>query len=55
MLDVVVEEPITILGECGGVPDRVIGAETHKPAEQSFAAELLQQPPLGADPMRRLQ
>jgi len=37
------------------VPDHVVGAEAHKPAEQQVVVELLQQQPLGADPLEHLQ
>ena len=53
--DVVVEEPITVFCECGRVPDHIVGTEAHKPAEQQVVVELLQQPPLGANPVERLQ
>lgn len=55
--DVVIEQPLTVLvapprsacglgkGECGGVPDRIIWAQAHKPAEQQVVVELLQQQP----------
>ena len=39
---VVIEQPITGFGECGQVPDRIVGAEAHKPAEQQIVVELLQ-------------
>ena len=53
--DVVIEEPITIFGERGRMPDRIIGAQSDKPAEQQVVVELLQQQPFGADPIKRLQ
>jgi len=53
--DVVIEQPITVFGECGRMPDRIVGAEAHKPVEQQVVLELLQQQPLGADPIERLQ
>jgi hypothetical protein len=53
--DVVIEQPIAVLGERGRVPDRIIRAEAHKPAEQQVVVELLQQQPLGSDPVKRLQ
>jgi len=37
------------------VPDRIIRAETHKPAEQKDVVGLLQQKPLRADAVKRLQ
>jgi hypothetical protein len=51
----VIEEPLPVLGECGGVPDRIIRAQAHKPAEQQVVVQLLQQQPLGSDPVERLQ
>ena len=36
-----VEQPVAILGERGGVPDRIVRAQTHKPAEQQVVVELL--------------
>ena len=53
--DVVIEEPITVFGECGRVPDRIVGAQAHKPAEQQVVVELLQQQSLGTDPIELLQ
>ena len=53
--DVVMEEPITVLGERSGMPDHIVGAQAHKPAEQQVLVEVLQQQPLGADPIERLQ
>jgi len=53
--DVVSEEPITVLVapprsacglgncECGRMPDRIVGAQAHEPAEQQVVVELLQQ------------
>ncbi len=41
-----IEQPLAVLGECGGVPDRIIRAQPHKPAEQQVVVELLQQKPL---------
>ena len=42
----VIEEPLSVFGECGGMPDRIIRAEAHKPAEQQVVVQLLQQQPL---------
>ena len=53
--DVVIEQPLAVLGECGGVPDRIIRAQSHKPAEQQVVVELLQQQPFRANPVERLQ
>ena len=38
-----------------GQPDRIIRVQTHKPAEQQVVVRLLQQQPLRADPVERLQ
>jgi hypothetical protein len=53
--DLLVEEALPILGERGGMPDRIIRAQADKPAEQQVVVELLQQQPLGADAVERLQ
>jgi hypothetical protein len=53
--DVVIEEPVTVFGERGGMPDRISGAQSDRPAEQQVVVELLQQQPFGADPVKRLQ
>jgi hypothetical protein len=37
------------------MPDHIVGAQSHKPSEQQVVVELLQQPPLGADLVERLQ
>ena len=37
------------------MPDRNVGAESDKTAEQQVVVELLQQPPLRADPINRMQ
>ena len=38
----VIEKPFSVLGECGGMPDRIIRAQPHKPAKQQVVVELLQ-------------
>ena len=53
--DLVIEEPLPVFGERGGMPDRIIRAQTHKPTEQQVVVQLLQQKPLGADAVERLQ
>jgi hypothetical protein len=53
--DLLIEQPVTVFGECGGMPDRIIQAQPHKPAEQQVVVELLQQKPLGADAVEGLQ
>ena len=37
------------------MPDRIVGAQSDKPAEQQVVVELLQQQAFGADPIERLQ
>ena len=37
------------------MPDRIVGAQTDKPAEQQVVVQLLEQQPLRADPVERLQ
>ncbi len=63
----VIEEPISVLvpparsacgrckGERAGVPDRIVGTQADKPAEQQVVVELLQPKPLRSDPVERLQ
>ena len=51
----VIEEPLAVLGKRGGVPDRIVGAQPYKPAEQQVVVQLLQYQPLGANPVERLQ
>ena len=53
--DLVIEQPLTVLGKGGGMPDRNVGAQAHKPAVQQVVVQLLQQQPLGADSVERLQ
>ena len=50
-----IEQPLPVLGERGGVPDRIIRAQAHKPTKQQIVVELLQQKPLRADAVERLQ
>jgi hypothetical protein len=64
--DVVSKEPITALvpparsasglgkGEYGRMPDRIVGAQAHEPAEHQVVMELLQQEPFRADAVERL-
>jgi len=40
--DLFVEQPLTVFRKRGGVPDRIIRAQAHKPAEQQVVVELLQ-------------
>jgi hypothetical protein len=53
--DLVIEEPLAVFGEGGGMPDRIIRTEAHEPAEQQVVVQLLQQQPLRANPVERLQ
>lgn len=50
-----VQQTIPVVGECGEMSDRIIRAQTDKPAEQQVVVELLQQQPLRADPVERLK
>ena len=52
--DVVIEEPVTVFIEHGGMPDRIVGAQSDKPEEQQVVVELLKQQALGADPTESL-
>jgi hypothetical protein len=44
--ELLVEQPITVLGECGGMPNGVVRIEANEPAEQQVLVELLDQHPL---------
>jgi hypothetical protein len=50
-----VQQPVAVLGEGGGVPYRVLDAEPDKPAEQQIVIDPLNQLPLRADRIERLQ
>ena len=50
-----VQQPVTVLGEGGGVPHRVLDAEPNKPAEQQIGIDPLDQLPLRTDRIERLQ
>ena len=39
--DLAIEELLAVFSECGGVPDRIIGAQTDKPAGQQVVVQLL--------------
>ena len=49
-----VQQPLAVFGKGGGVPDRIVGAQADKPAVQQVVVELLEQKPLGANPVERL-
>jgi hypothetical protein len=53
--ELLIEQPLTVLGECCGMPDRIIGILIEKPAEEQVVLQLLQQKPLAADAVERLQ
>ena len=53
--DLVIKQPLTVLGERRRMPDQVVGAQTGKPLKQEVVVELLQQQTLRADPIERLQ
>ena len=52
--DVALEQPLPILGEHGGVPDRVIHAQAHEPAEEQVVIQLLHELPLAAHGVEHL-
>ncbi len=39
--DLLIQQPVAVLGERGGVPDRIIRAKAHKPAVQQVVVQLL--------------
>jgi hypothetical protein len=49
------QQPVAVLGEGGGIPRRVLDAEPDKPAKQQVVVDPLDQLPLGADRIERLQ
>ena len=48
-------QPLAVLGECGRIPDRVIGQQPNEPAKQKIVVQLLNQLPLRADAEEHLQ
>ncbi len=50
-----VQESVTVLGECGRITDGIIGIEAHERAKQQVVVQLLQQHPLGSNAVDRLQ
>jgi hypothetical protein len=50
-----VQQPVAVLGEDRMVPHRVVHAQAHEPAEQQVVVQLLDQLPLRADRVKRLQ
>jgi hypothetical protein len=53
--DIAVDQAVSILGKTRWVPDRIVGTKTDEPSEQEVIVELLDQKPLAADTVRRLQ
>jgi hypothetical protein len=49
------EQPVAVLGERRGIPYRVLDAQPDKPAEQQIMVDPLDQLPLRADRIERLQ
>ena len=47
--DCAVQEAVTVLGEGGGVPDRLVHGQADEPAQQEVVAQLLAEPALGGD------
>ena len=50
-----IQKPVSVLGERRGMPDRIVGVEANNPAEQQVVIHLLNQHPLGSNPIDRLQ
>jgi hypothetical protein len=53
--DVPLQQPLSVLGEDGGVPDRGIHRQPHEPVEEQIVIELLDQCPLTPDRVEDLQ
>ena len=53
--DVARQQPLPVLGEDRGVPDRVIHAQAHEPAKEQVVIELLHELPLAADRVEELE
>src|SRR5712692_5004806 len=53
--DVALEQPLTVLGEHRGIPDRVVHVQSDEPAEQEVVVELLHQHPLAAHSVENLK
>ena len=49
------QQPVAILGEGGGIPHRILDAKPDKPAKQQVVVEPVNQLPLRADRIERLQ
>lgn len=49
------EQPLRVLGKRRGVPNRLVGVQTHEPAEQHVGAQVLHQLPLDADRVQNHQ
>ena len=49
------QQPVAVLGEGGGVPHRILDAQPDEPAEQQVVVDPLDQLPLRADRIERLQ
>ena len=55
LTDVTLQQPVAVLGEGCGIPHRVLDAEADKPAKQQIIVDPLDQLPLRADRLERLQ
>jgi hypothetical protein len=53
--DLLVQQSLPVIGERGGVPDRIIRAQAHKPAQHQIVVELLQQKQLRSDSVKSRQ
>src|SRR5215471_13279195 len=53
--DLAAQQALPILGEHGGVPDRIVHLQAHEPPEQQVIVQLLHQQPLAPDRVQHLQ
>ena len=50
-----VEQPLPILAECGGIPDRVVHVQPYEPTKQQVVVELFHQPSFARHRIEHLQ
>ena len=53
--ELVVQDPITVLGEFCRMPDGIVRIQSNEPTKQQVEVELLNQQPLRANAVDRLQ
>jgi hypothetical protein len=53
--NVVIDQPVAVLGEGGGVPNHIIHLQSDEPPKQQVVVKLLHQQPLAADRIEDLQ